>query len=199
MIRRMDRVGVIVGATVLLLSACGQSSDETTTGDDSTASNEAGATVGDDTTANHEAKETTLATTSSTEKGSTTSSSAPTTSSTTTSEGGSTSVSTDDPDGGEPIRGTGSIDPGLQPFIDDAVDQLVASESLAKSDITVQSARLVQWRDSSAGCPQPGMQYTQVVTDGSVIELIANTKTYWYHSGGTRGPFPCTSILREQG
>ncbi len=199
MARRMDRISVVVGATVLLLSACGQSSDETTTGEDSTTSNEARATVGDDTTTDAEAEETTLATTSSTEKGSTTSGSAPTTSSTTTSDGGSTTVSTDKPGSGEPRQGTGSIDPGLQPFIDDAVDQLATAESLARSDITVQSARLVQWRDSSAGCPQPGMQYTQVVTDGSAIELVANAKTYWYHSGGTRGPFPCTSALREQG
>jgi hypothetical protein len=99
--------------------------------------------------------------------------------------------------GGEPAIGSGPIDSGLQPYINDAVAQLTSTEGLAPSDITVQSARLVRWRDASAGCPEPGMQYLQVLTDGSAIELIAGGSTYWFHTGGRQGLFLCTSPLRE--
>ena len=92
--------------------------------------------------------------------------------------------------------GTGEIDSGLQPFVNDAVGQLAGRLSISSSAVTVQSARLVQWNDSSIGCPEPGMQYLQVITDGSVIELVAGGTTYWFHSGGSKGPFLCDSPMR---
>lgn len=91
------------------------------------------------------------------------------------------------------------IDKGLQPFIDDAVNQLVETLGVASADITVQAARLVVWTDSSLGCPDPKMEYAQVPADGSVIELVVDGETYWFHSGGSRTPFPCTSALRQAG
>lgn len=205
MISGMERVAIALTAAVFLLSACGQAADDTASSDSSLTSSGSTSTVPDGTQSSTDQSSSTttaeasgtLATTSSTEKGSTTSSSVGATSGTTT-KGGSSTVSTHN-QGGEVTRGSGEIDEGLWPFVNDAVDQLMASESLTKADITVQSAKLVQWRDASAGCPQPGMQYAQVLTDGSVIELVANDKTFWYHSGGSRSPFPCTSKLREQG
>jgi hypothetical protein len=98
---------------------------------------------------------------------------------------------------GETATGDGPIDPGLRPFIDQAVAELVDEHGYAPGDITVQSARLVQWRTSAAGCPEPRMQYAQVVTDGSAIELVAGGETYWFHSGGRDGLVLCTSPLRE--
>lgn len=122
---------------------------------------------------------------------------------TTSSSAGSLSTTDPGPDktstsvsGKEPGVGSGEIDPGLQPFIDDAVGQLAGRLSISASAVTVQSARLVQWSDSSVGCPEPGMQYLQVLTDGSVIELIADGTIYWFHSGGSKGPFLCDSPLR---
>ena len=99
--------------------------------------------------------------------------------------------------GDAPITGDGPIDPGLQPFIDKAVAQLVDEHGYTPGEITVESARLVQWRSSAAGCPEPRMQYAQVVTDGSAIELVAGGDTYWFHSGGRDGLVLCTSPLRE--
>jgi hypothetical protein len=63
--------------------------------------------------------------------------------------------------------------------------------SIELNTIDVSSAVLVSWPDSSLGCPQPGMQYAQVATDGSLITLSAAGKTYRYHSGGSRTPFLC--------
>ena len=58
-------------------------------------------------------------------------------------------------------------------------------------DVTVVSSEEVTWPDSSLGCPQPGMMYAQVLTEGSRILLSAGGRTYEYHSGGQRAPFLC--------
>jgi hypothetical protein len=86
---------------------------------------------------------------------------------------------------------SGSIDPGLQPFVDMAVSDLAQRLDVDGDQIIVTSAEVKTWPDSSAGCPQPGMQYTQVMTDGSLIVLSAGGKSYRYHSGGSRPPFLC--------
>lgn len=72
-----------------------------------------------------------------------------------------------------------------------------AKEDLAERlDIDLGAIELLEfdpvvWPDSSMGCPQPGMAYTQVPVDGAVIRLAAGDHTYAYHTGGTRGPFLC--------
>jgi hypothetical protein len=86
---------------------------------------------------------------------------------------------------------TGAIDPGLQPYIDLAVADLAARQSIDPADITVQAATLEVWSDASLGCPQPGQQYAQVVTDGSLIVLAADGHEFRYHAGGSRTPFLC--------
>ena len=86
----------------------------------------------------------------------------------------------------------GGIDPGLSSVIPIAVADLAERLGLPESEIEVTAAYLVAWPDASLGCPEPGMQYAQVVTDGAVIELMANDTTYSYHMGGSRyRPFLC--------
>ncbi len=61
-----------------------------------------------------------------------------------------------------------------------------------EADIEVISAQPVVWPDASLGCPEPGMQYAQVTTDGALIELGSAGTTYSYHMGGsTYEPFSC--------
>jgi hypothetical protein len=87
--------------------------------------------------------------------------------------------------------GNGRIDPGLQPYIDLAVADLAQRLGVGTDRIEVTSATLQQWSDSSLGCPQKGMQYVQVMTDGALIVLSVDDKTYKYHAGGSRPPFYC--------
>jgi len=86
---------------------------------------------------------------------------------------------------------TGNIDPGLQPYIDIAVSDLAQRLSADAAGITVTSATLVVWPDSSLGCPAPGQEYAQVTTDGALILLQAAGTEYPYHAGGSREPFLC--------
>ena len=93
----------------------------------------------------------------------------------------------------------GDIDEGLRPFITQATDDLAARLAIDATEIEALSAVLVTWPDSSLGCPQPGMQYAQVLTDGSIIELGVgegdDMVVYRYHTGGSSGPFLCDQPL----
>jgi hypothetical protein len=48
-----------------------------------------------------------------------------------------------------------------------------------------------EWRDSSLGCPKPGMNYLQVITPGYKIILESQSKRYEYHSDTNRRVVRC--------
>lgn len=108
-----------------------------------------------------------------------------TTGTTTTTEGTPPETTTPDEPGS-------SVDPGLRPLVDRAVADLAERLGVEEARIEVVSAELVVWPDSSLGCPRPGMQYLQVLTDGSRIRLSHDGTIYHYHTGGnTVTPFLC--------
>ena len=112
---------------------------------------------------------------------------------------GTAPVDTGPPQGStDTVYEQGDIDPGLQPFITMAVDDLAARLDIDPAEITPLSGVLVVWPDSALGCPQPGMQYAQVPVDGSVIELGAGGRVYRYHTGGSTTPFLCDQPLTQK-
>ena len=108
-----------------------------------------------------------------------------------------TTVAGPTPSTAEPLYTAGDIAKGLQPFIDQAIDDLASRLEVEASTITTHAAVLVVWPDASLGCPQPDMFYAQVMTDGSVIELEHDGRYYRYHTGGTQGPFICPQLLTK--
>lgn len=173
--------GVLVGLLLVLAAAgaaCG--SDDDTSGATTTGGTTAGTTVA-------------------------TSSAAETTADSTPSTGaplitaGTDKPTTPDTDGGSTVTyfPEGDIEPGLAPFVGQATTDLAGRLGIAEDQITVHSAVLVVWPNGALGCPEPGMSYTQVLSDGAVIELVANGAVYRYHSGGSRGPFPCDRPLER--
>ena len=73
-------------------------------------------------------------------------------------------------------------DPGLQNLIKKAKEDLAQRLSISMAQINLVEMTEVEWSDSSLGCPQPGMDYLQVITPGYLILLEANAQTYEYHS-----------------
>jgi hypothetical protein len=63
-----------------------------------------------------------------------------------------------------------------------AREDLARKLDLSPGEIWVSSVEAVEWSDSSLGCPQPGMDYAQVITPGFLIVLEAAGQTYEYHS-----------------
>jgi hypothetical protein len=74
------------------------------------------------------------------------------------------------------------IDPSM-PLVTAAVDDLAGRLGIDPDAVTVVDARSVTWPDGSLGCPEPGMMYTQVLVDGTLVVLEAGGSRYEYHGG----------------
>lgn len=91
-----------------------------------------------------------------------------------------------------PANFPGGSPPAAAPPAAVSKEQLLAVAHLAQllgvspDAITVVSVEEVTWPDTSLGCPQPGMMYTQVLTPGYRLVLEAGGKTYEYHAGRGR-------------
>jgi hypothetical protein len=86
--------------------------------------------------------------------------------------------------------------PAWQDLVRQAKEHLAQQLSIDVSQVVLVEARAVVWPDSSLGCPQPGMAYTQVQRDGLLIVLSAGGRTYEYHSGASRPPFLCKEATK---
>lgn len=84
-----------------------------------------------------------------------------------------------------------AYDPGLEPLVMMAANDLAKRLEVAVETIEVLEAKLVVWPDAAMGCPDPEMVYIQVPQDGSVIRLQCGDQVYQYHTGGARMPFLC--------
>jgi len=77
--------------------------------------------------------------------------------------------------------------------VEQAKTDLAGRLNLTAEEVTLVSSEEVTWRDSSLGCPEPGMHYAQVLTEGSRIILAAAGNQYQYHAGAGRPPFLCAN------
>lgn len=89
------------------------------------------------------------------------------------------------------------IPKGLERLVELAKQDLASRIGVDVKVIKIVSAAYVSWRDASAGCPEPGYEYAQVLTNGSLIVLQAEGTMYRYHSAGDKPPFLCESSSRE--
>ena len=74
-----------------------------------------------------------------------------------------------------------------------AREDLASRLGVDPSEVEVASRAEVDWPDASLGCPQPGMRYKQVVTNGTLTILTIDGREYRYHAGGGRLPFLCNA------
>jgi hypothetical protein len=92
----------------------------------------------------------------------------------------------------------------LQPTSPKKYPQRIKNINLAKADladrmglklpsteIEVVGFEEVIWSDSSLGCPEPDMMYTQTIIDGYVIQLQIGDETFNYHGANGEDPFLC--------
>ena len=74
-----------------------------------------------------------------------------------------------------------------------AVNDLAERLAVEPGSIVVGVVEEVTWPNAGLGCPEPDMQYAQVMVDGLRIVLIHDGIEYRYHSGGSVEPFLCLS------
>jgi hypothetical protein len=76
------------------------------------------------------------------------------------------------------------------PVADLAIAALAEDLRIPKDAITVESVTEVDWRNSSLGCPKPGMAYLDVITSGHKVTLRANGQLYYVHEADAKA-FVC--------
>ena len=74
------------------------------------------------------------------------------------------------------------VDAGLQNLIEMIKTDLANRQAVAVEEIILLETMAVEWSDSSLDCPQPGMDYLQVITPGYRIVLQVNDQSYEYHT-----------------
>lgn len=62
-----------------------------------------------------------------------------------------------------------------------AVETLGEKLSVDPDSVNIVHVSIMDWSDSSLGCPRPGVEYLQVVTRGAVVMLQAEKKPYRVH------------------
>ena len=73
-----------------------------------------------------------------------------------------------------------------------AIDALATEIKAPKDQILLDTIRALDWRDSSLGCPKPGMAYLDVITPGHKVTLRANGQIYVVHEAKNRA-FVCNA------
>ena len=73
-------------------------------------------------------------------------------------------------------------DPKIQEMIDRASEVLAQNISIPPEQIHLIEAFEVEWADSSLGCPNPSLMYTQVVTPGYLIRLQTPDRVFEIHT-----------------
>jgi hypothetical protein len=99
----------------------------------------------------------------------------------------------------KPVSATVPAPPasGLEDLVQQATEDLAQRLTIDAGDIELVEAKAVVWPDGALGCPQPGLIYTQVQREGTLIRLSAGRRVYNYHSGGGRAPFLCEKPAKE--
>lgn len=75
-----------------------------------------------------------------------------------------------------------AADPGLQALTESAKADLARRLSIPVTQIKARETKEVFWPDTSLGCPQPGIAYTQIPTPGYLIMLAYSGKEFEYHA-----------------
>jgi hypothetical protein len=75
---------------------------------------------------------------------------------------------------------------GMKSAIEAAFVDAGKQTGLGRSELQLQSAEVVTWRDGSLGCPAPGGMYTQALVSGYRIRIRAGARELDYHAS-TRG------------
>ncbi len=81
---------------------------------------------------------------------------------------------------GETGQGQAEVPPEL---LAEVFDDLLARTGAERSQVEVLRAEAVTWRDSSLGCPEPGMMYSQALTEGYWIVLGHAGEEHDYRAG----------------
>jgi hypothetical protein len=85
-------------------------------------------------------------------------------------------------------------DPGLRRLVSLAKENLARQLSIPIDEIELLEVQEAMWPDASLGCPEPGMMYAQVLTEGYLVVLAAGEATYEYHTDRDQALTLCEGV-----
>ncbi|MFQ5340050.1 MAG: hypothetical protein ACE5F6_00735 [Anaerolineae bacterium] len=95
---------------------------------------------------------------------------------------------------GEESRVMMKVPAAAEPAVMAAKRDLASRIDVGVEEVGVKDFEVVEWRDSSLGCPEPGRMYLQVITPGYRVVLQTGGQSYEYHTNqGNR------AVLCEKG
>jgi hypothetical protein len=74
-----------------------------------------------------------------------------------------------------------AMDPALQAQVDSALNNATQRSGLPRARLVLIDAEYVTWPDGAAGCPEPGVMYTQALVSGVRVRIKAGTEVLNYH------------------
>lgn len=69
---------------------------------------------------------------------------------------------------------------------------------ISEADVEIEEIVAGSWPDSSLGCPEPGMNYLQVITPGYMVTLLVEGETYIYHTDDALNILLCAQTDRTE-
>lgn len=70
-------------------------------------------------------------------------------------------------------------------FLEAAVMDASERSGVAQEAVEVVSVEPMTWPNTSLGCPEEGLAYAEVITEGSLITLEVGGETFTYHTAGS--------------
>lgn len=71
-----------------------------------------------------------------------------------------------------------------------AIETLASDLGISPENIEVDTVKAIEWRDSSIGCPKPGVAYLDVITPGHKVVLRVGNEIHVVHEARNRA-FRC--------
>ena len=84
-------------------------------------------------------------------------------------------------------------------WIQSAKEDLSAHLGVPVVELEVEDFAEVVWPDTSFGCPEPGMNYAQMIQKGFRLVLTGKGEQYAYHGGQDQAPILCKPAGLENG
>src|SRR5947209_1517667 len=84
------------------------------------------------------------------------------------------------------VAQSNSVDPN-NPAVQGALADAASHLGTGPQDLRVTQVEARQWPDSSLGCPQPGLLYSQIVTPGYLIVISSSSGKQLEYHADTRG------------
>lgn len=80
---------------------------------------------------------------------------------------------------------------GLADEVEAAIADAAAHYGVPEAEVAVAGALDVVWADGSLGCPEEGVLYPQVLTDGYLLTLEVEGRRVTYHGADDGPPLRC--------